>query len=219
MEGTRFNKLTAIHKIKMGNRFSYRPGYGTWLFKCDCGNEVIRTWSSVKRSREQSCGCVRKEFDSKRLYKQKPMKKWKDPKEQNFNITLNSYKKKMEYEFSLTDDQVWNLIYSLCHYCGRKHSNTRRIKRRYEYTEVFYNGIDRKDNLKGYTVDNCVTACKHCNLAKRGLSYENFKSLIYHIFNNLNLQQDQNLPNVELIETDSKFNKVYDVKFKDGKIR
>lgn len=39
---------------------------------------------------------------------------------------------------------------------------------------VKYNGVDRKDNSIGYTIDNCVTACKLCNYAKKAMSYDNF---------------------------------------------
>ena len=38
-----------------------------------------------------------------------------------------------------------------------------------------YNGIDRKNNGKGYTEDNIVSCCKQCNFAKRNMSYKEFK--------------------------------------------
>jgi 5-methylcytosine-specific restriction endonuclease McrA len=45
-----------------------------------------------------------------------------------------------------------------CAYCGKPPSQVSRT-----YT---YNGIDRKNPKKGYTDDNCVTACKECNWIK-----------------------------------------------------
>lgn len=32
--------------------------------------------------------------------------------------------------------------------------------------ELTYNGIDRLDNSKGYTIDNSVACCSKCNIAK-----------------------------------------------------
>lgn len=34
------------------------------------------------------------------------------------------------------------------------------------YFLYFYNGIDRLDNTKGYTPENSVACCKHCNSLK-----------------------------------------------------
>lgn len=34
------------------------------------------------------------------------------------------------------------------------------------------NGIDRKHNKRGYTIKNCVTCCKVCNIMKRSLPYK-----------------------------------------------
>jgi 5-methylcytosine-specific restriction endonuclease McrA len=41
------------------------------------------------------------------------------------------------------------------------------------YFTFLYSGIDRKDNEKGYTEENCVPCCKRCNGIKgEWLSYE-----------------------------------------------
>lgn len=50
IKGQKFNHLTAIeHK-----------GHGYWLFRCDCGNEVIRYQSNITNGSTKSCGCWRK---------------------------------------------------------------------------------------------------------------------------------------------------------------
>ncbi|MGJ4945153.1 HNH endonuclease signature motif containing protein [Bradyrhizobium sp. HKCCYLS1011] len=36
------------------------------------------------------------------------------------------------------------------------------------------NGIDRKDNGQGYTIENCVPCCSVCNHAKHTMGYEQF---------------------------------------------
>jgi len=51
----KFNKLTAIrynHKDTNGNHY--------WLFKCDCGKEIVRNKYIVMRGYVNSCGCSHK---------------------------------------------------------------------------------------------------------------------------------------------------------------
>jgi hypothetical protein len=40
-----------------------------------------------------------------------------------------------------------------------------------------YNGIDRVDNNKGYTIENCVPCCTAVNYAKLDMSYSDFIQL------------------------------------------
>jgi hypothetical protein len=45
------------------------------------------------------------------------------------------------------------------------------------------NGIDRVDNTKGYSVDNCVPCCRRCNVAKADMTPDQFlgwASLVAH---------------------------------------
>jgi len=50
-------------------------------------------------------------------------------------------------------------------------------------SDKYYNGIDRIDNTKDYTLDNCVPCCKNCNYAKRTLTQHDFYKLIQSIYN------------------------------------
>lgn len=50
--GKRFNKLVAIRP--MGEDSHNRS---MWLFKCDCGNECIKSLNNVKSGITKSCGC------------------------------------------------------------------------------------------------------------------------------------------------------------------
>lgn len=49
---------------------------------------------------------------------------------------------------------------------------------------IVYNGIDRKNNFKGYTKSNCVTCCAICNRAKYNLSEEDYKKWITNLIKN-----------------------------------
>lgn len=77
--------------------------------------------------------------------------------------TFSTYKKrakKNSLDFSLSKAEFEQITKSSCIYCGKKSPN----------------GIDRKDNSKGYILDNCVPCCKHCNYAKGNLSQDDFNT-------------------------------------------
>jgi hypothetical protein len=86
---------------------------------------------------------------------------------------LNRYKcnaKNRGREWLLTDEEFFTLTQGLCHYCFYPPSKTM-IK---PYETFTYNGIDRKDNTLGYTLDNSLPCCFECNVAKGTRSYEDF---------------------------------------------
>ena len=45
-----------------------------------------------------------------------------------------------------------------------------------------WNGIDRIDSSKDYTLDNCNPCCQICNIAKRNMPLEKFQLWIYQAF-------------------------------------
>ena len=51
-------------------------------------------------------------------------------------------------------------------------------------TKYIYNGVDRVDNEKGYTVENSVPCCLHCNFAKAQMTQDQFRDLIINIYYN-----------------------------------
>ena len=55
LTGQKFERLTAVRRVE---NFS---GYGQsrWLFKCDCGNDLIAFGYNVAHGRQKSCGCYR----------------------------------------------------------------------------------------------------------------------------------------------------------------
>jgi hypothetical protein len=79
---------------------------------------------------------------------------------------LKSYKKaaaSRNYEWILTDDEASDFFKGNCFYCDK--------------TSILgedMSGIDRVDNNKGYSFDNCVSCCGTCNFMKREFSKEEF---------------------------------------------
>ena len=80
--------------------------------------------------------------------------------------------KKRNISFELTFEEFINLTQQNCYYC--KHFPNQIVKQRGAFGEYVYNGIDRLDNTKGYTLDNCVSCCKTCNIMKLDLSFDIF---------------------------------------------
>lgn len=78
---------------------------------------------------------------------------------------------KRGYDWELSDKDVLKLMYSPCHYCGDPGGNS---TSRRGHPPVYYNGIDRKDNEKDYTIDNVVACCGTCNHAKGTMGYLTF---------------------------------------------
>ena len=74
---------------------------------------------------------------------------------------LSSYREgatKRGLPFLLNQADFDMLIEQACHYCGHAKPN----------------GIDRKNNDLGYSVENCVPACLQCNYAKGSHCYDDF---------------------------------------------
>ena len=52
--GQKFQMLTAIRLVEVRNKKPF------WLFRCDCGKEVIKNLYKVKGCDTFSCGCYRR---------------------------------------------------------------------------------------------------------------------------------------------------------------
>jgi hypothetical protein len=69
--------------------------------------------------------------------------------------------------FTLTEGDVQAMIFDPCCYCGQSpepHAGSR----------VPRSGIDRVDNSKGYSKENCVPCCTACNVMKHKLTRREF---------------------------------------------
>jgi len=84
-------------------------------------------------------------------------------------------------EWALKDEQFDVLVKQNCYYCGIEPFNV--LTKRGQVGSFTYNGIDRVDNLKGYTVGNVVSCCKICNYAKGRSTPEEFDSWLNRIRN------------------------------------
>lgn len=70
--------------------------------------------------------------------------------------------KRFPNDVMITEKQFDGIAKQSCHYCGKKGPN----------------GIDRIINDTGYTLENCVSCCKHCNYVKGDLSLSDFQAWV-----------------------------------------
>ena len=59
--GQKYNRLTAIKRVGSNNMGS------TWLFQCDCGNQIVTGSNNVRKGRTKSCGCYNQELRKSRI--------------------------------------------------------------------------------------------------------------------------------------------------------
>lgn len=167
LTGRIFGDLTVL---KRGENTNTGRNRVTWICLCVCGKEKQISRSNLIANHHSSCGCKRKLEEG----------------EANFNVLFRLYKrnaKNRSYEFNLTSEQFRLFTKSNCFYCERPPSNIMKNSRKSNGSYI-YNGIDRLDNSKGYTLENCVAACDICNFAKSDKDIKYFYDWLVRLNNN-----------------------------------
>ena len=168
--GQRFGRLMAISPAYS------KPEVGVyWSCLCDCGKYTIVPTGRLRCGMTKSCGCLRLE---KFLERNK-----KGYGESSFKEFFGRYKessKQRGLSLELSLDEFRVLTSSNCYYCGCPPSSS--FGRAKSYGNYICNGVDRIDNTKGYTLDNCVPCCKDCNYMKYTHTQEEFLSKIKEIY-------------------------------------
>ncbi|KKN01087.1 hypothetical protein LCGC14_1131250 [marine sediment metagenome] len=157
LTGKRFGRLVAIRCV--GSRQQGKRRAKFWLCKCDCGNFTEVRTAHLTTGQTFGCGC-----------------KQKLPKgESAFNSLYFQYQRNASIRglsFELTKKQFRCFTQESCFYCGNEPSNIIDVKK--QNGVYVYSGIDRLDNLRGYSKENCVSCCKVCNWMKNTMSYKEF---------------------------------------------
>lgn len=146
-----------------------------WKCKCICGNEKIINSKRLKPHLTKSCGCLQKEITSKKFSVPRPEKRTENSPLRRIFTRYKAGAISRNLEFNLSESEFSQIITKNCYYCNTSPSNTfNYYGRKYYYGSITYNGIDRKDNKKGYLVENCLPCCEICNKAKLDYDYEVF---------------------------------------------
>lgn len=94
-------------------------------------------------------------------------------------------------EWNLTLEEFIKIGSGDCFYCGQKAPYQSRTIWTNSEVSNYFNGIDRIDSSKGYTYDNCVSCCSHCNVMKMQYTQSEFLSKISKIYNYSIIKQGQ----------------------------
>lgn len=165
--GEKFYMLTAI-------KYSHRDksSHHVWIFRCECGKEVPMRKTCAVNGYIKSCGCV---FGFK-------------GDEGNFRSLIAIYRKnarKREIKFELTEDQFRILTKSNCGYFGSIPLGIHHASGKIHKAAYIYNGVDRVINEGNYSLDNCISCCKHCNIAKTNRTVNEFKEHVENMYNHM----------------------------------
>lgn len=153
-----------------------------FLCKCDCKKEIIVYGKAVLTGNTKSCGCYKKKVAFNNL-------------ENSMNVTLKweeilynrhiSHCKGRKIENFLNLQEFTNYLKKDCYYCKDSPSNICKYKQNTFNFYSEYQGIDRVDSNKGYSVDNCVPCCRHCNWGKYNQDIEIFENRIVKMYKEL----------------------------------
>jgi hypothetical protein len=144
-------------------------GKNSWLCRCDCGKEIVVRGCYLKSGHTGSCGCLR-------IYRHP---------ERDVGLRLLYYRykcraKRAKREFSISLDKFKVLTKKNCFYCGRGPCSVSKSKSR--HSEYVYNGLDRIDSKKGYSMVNVVTCCVFCNRMKLHYTQYEFREFVRRIY-------------------------------------
>jgi hypothetical protein len=153
ISGSRFGRLLAIEKVG-----SDKKGRALWNCKCDCGNVCVKTSEHIRSGNTKSCGCLMVSV---------------------FNTVNKTHGKSSHPLYA-----VWRGMKSRCYNPNKENYRNyggRGIQVCEEWRGDFYsfytwathNGwkkgleIDRIDNDKGYSPENCRCVTKAENLKNK----------------------------------------------------
>lgn len=152
--------------------------------ECKCGNIRLGEMGMWRAKRYKACKSCMKKIKSQATHE-----RFSKGKEGLKNRLFGAYVSSANIRgipFELTREDFFSYTHKQCHYChvapltkaskrcGREPMNVD------EY-EFLYNGVDRIDNSKGYTKENCITCCGQCNKAKNMMSYDEYLEFIFRL--------------------------------------
>lgn len=155
MTGLKYGRWTVLERLERRSKIA---GNVYLSCQCECGRIARIARAHLIHDKSKACRkcCLKK-----------------DNGVSAYNTILASYKcnaKSRGFEWSLTDAQFRLLITSDCYYTGLPPSTIRKK----ETGSVVFNGIDRLDCKRGYTIDNCVPCNPKVNRMKMALGYSEF---------------------------------------------
>jgi hypothetical protein len=157
LTGRGFGKLRVIERAP-----NNAHKHTMWACQCECGNRVVVGGQSLKMGRTTTCGCGKFRQASAR------------------NKVLCRYRTSAAHRripWMLSPGEAFAIMATACRYCGEQPQNVSETPS----GRFVWNGIDRRNNQAGYSVENCVACCSLCNRLKSTMSAEEFLAWIARI--------------------------------------
>lgn len=153
IEGKKFGRLLVLREVEKGNK-----NRDQWLCQCDCGKLTTKLGVNLRKAKSavKSCGCAYIKIN---------------PEERGLKELIRDYSRKdrRNYCWELTNEEARTLFFSNCFYCNAP-PDRELIASESNRLLLKYNGIDRFDNSRDYTVNNAVPCCTICNRGKNDAS-------------------------------------------------
>lgn len=177
LTGQKFERWTIIKENISQEKYKK---YTLWDCICDCGTQRTLRGDVLKHGKSKSCGCYHK--DKCQITNQIHRL---PAGEASKNILFSRYKKSAQVRnivWNLTKEEFLSLTLKNCYYCNNQPNQIcigNLLSSKWtEQSKYIYNGIDRIDNTKEYTLTNCVSCCKMCNRIKMD---SNINDLFNHL--------------------------------------
>lgn len=146
LTGQRFGRLTVIRR-----EGSTHSGLATWCCRCDCGRECVVEGAKLRKGNTKSCGCLHDEMARERrtIHGKSGSRLngiWKAMRQRCYNPSNKNYNRYGGRGITVCDDWLhdFQAFYKWAMANGYD-----------EHAAVGKCTIDRIDNDKGYSPENC----------------------------------------------------------------
>nr|DAH21853.1 MAG TPA: PROTEIN/DNA Complex catalytic motif, Helix-turn-helix DNA [Caudoviricetes sp.] len=144
LTGQKFGRLTVIERCERPKGRKSKEAF--WLCKCDCGNESTLSGYELRSGNTKSCGCYHKERTSQLhlkhgYYGTRLYRIYYKMKERCYKPSNDNYKYYGGLGITICDE--WLNDFSAFAKWSIENGYDEKLT------------IDRKDNTKGYSPDNC----------------------------------------------------------------
>jgi hypothetical protein len=173
--GEVYGFLTALRRDPRGIRSTY------WVFRCQCGVELVRDIGNVRRNRINGCQSCRSGSAA-------PGWRGCGDISQNVFRTIWHSSQQKQWEFSITIEYLWELFLSQdkkCAFTGWPISFNDTYNRRKTKTA----SLDRIDSTLGYVPGNVQWVHREVNKLKKNLTDERFIELCIAVAKGAELKQ------------------------------
>lgn len=159
MIGERFGRLIVVERVG-SDKFKQT----LWKCKCDCGNETITSTNRLKMGKTKSCGCLKREGNNRKhgMCYTRLNKIYRSMKQRCYSKSYGRYEDYGGRGISVCDE--WLGKYGFDNFAEWSANNG------YDDSK----SIDRKDNDKGYSPENCrwTDSKTQANNTRRNLYYK-----------------------------------------------